>query len=148
MNSDWAVFFLGVIALGSLVQAAFLVGLAVAGRRLARRLDEMERRWDKEFLPAVQNLERVSRNLAEVSDLGVLGARRLDAALADLLDKLEDTTRIMRRTLLRPLGPLVDIAAFLKGLRRGIDVYQQLRGLDRSTRAPHRSYADDEHLFI
>ena len=34
----WGVVFLGVIALGSLVQAAFLVGLALAGLRLARQL--------------------------------------------------------------------------------------------------------------
>jgi hypothetical protein len=147
--SNWAVVFLGIIALASLVQAVFLVALAIAGRRVARRLDELEQRIDRELRPSLESLNRIARNLGEVSDLAVLGARRMDATLADLLDKVEDTATLIRRTLIRPLGPLVDIAAFLKGLRRGLQVYQQLRGFDRPQRgSAHRSYAEDEHLFI
>ena len=42
--------------------------------------------------------------------------------------------------LVRPgLGPLVDLAAFLKGVRRGLEVYQQLRGFERGNRAPARA---------
>ena len=147
--SNWAVVFLGIIALASLVQAVFLVALAIAGRRVARRLDELEQRIDRELRPSLESLSRIARNLGEVSDLAVLGARRVDATLAELLDQLEQTSTLIRRTLIRPLGPLVDIAAFLKGLRRGLQVYQQLRGFDRAPRgAGHRSYAEDEHLFI
>ena len=145
----WALVFLGIIALGSVVQAAFLVGLVMQGRRVARRLDEIQERVDREIRPSLDNLQRVTRNLADVSDLAVLQVRRFDGLLADTVDKVEETTNLMRKVILRPLGALVDIAAFLKGVRRGLEVYQQLRGFDCHERAAARRYdADDEHLFI
>jgi hypothetical protein len=145
----WGVVFLGIIAVGSLVQAAFLVGLVLQGQRLGRRLGELQDRVDREIRPSLENLSRVSRNLAEVSDLAVLQVRRFDGLLADTVEKVEETTSLLRRVILRPLGPLVDVAAFLKGIRRGIEVYQQLRGFDRHEGGVSRRYdADDEHLFI
>jgi hypothetical protein len=145
----WGVVFLGIIAVGSLVQAAFLVGLVLQGQRLGRRLGELQDRIDREIRPSLENLSRVSRNLAEVSDLAVLQVRRFDGLLADTVEKVEETTTLLRRVILRPLGPLVDVAAFLKGIRRGIEVYQQLRGFDRHEGGVSRRYdADDEHLFI
>lgn len=147
--SDWAVVFLGIIALGSLVQAAFLIGLTLQGRALGRRLADLQARVDREIRPSLENLSRVTRNLAEVSDLAVLEVRRFDGLLADTVEKVEDTTALLRKVILRPLGPLVDVAAFFKGIRRGIEVYQQLRGFDRSERGASRRYeTDDEHLFI
>jgi len=145
----WGLVFLGIIALGSVVQAAFLVGLAMQGKRVAERLDQLQERIDREIRPSLDNLQRVTRNVADVSDLAVLQVRRFDGLLADTVEKVEETTTLMRKVILRPLGPLVDIAAFLKGIRRGLEVYQQLSGFDRHERAAARRYdADDEHLFI
>ena len=146
----WGVVFLGVIALASLVQAGFLIGLTMGGKRLARRLDALNDRIDREIRPALDNLGRITRNVAEVTDLVTLQARRVDDLLADTIEKIEDTTGTIRRLILRPLGPLVDIAAFLKGIRRGLDVYSKLRGLDTQGRGrpPRRPTEDDEHLFI
>jgi hypothetical protein len=142
------VVFLGVIALSSLVQAAFLVGLARGGRRMARRLDELQERIDGEIRPALQSITRISRNLAEISDIATLQARRLDEVVTDTLEKVQETTNLVRHAVLRPLGPLMDVAALLKGLRRGLDVYRQIRGLEAQRRGSTRRYAEDEHLFI
>jgi hypothetical protein len=149
VTEPWGVVFLGVIAFSSLVQAGFLIGLAVAGRRLAKRLDAMQDRLDREIRPAMDNLARISRNFAEVTDLVTLQARRIDDLLADTIEKIEDTTNMIRRVVVRPLGPLVDLTAFLKGIRRGVEVYYKLRGLESRHRPPPRRVADeDEHLFI
>lgn len=147
---SWAVVFLGVIAVASLTQTVFLVALAVAGRRLARRVDEIHERFEREVRPSLESISRATRNLAEVTDLVTLQARRIDGVLADTLDKVEDATSHLRRFLLRPLGPLADVAAVIKGLRRGLDVYHRLRGLDSPKRVPTRRMAagEDEHLFI
>jgi len=148
---SWGVAFLGVIALGSLVQTAFLVGLAVAGRRLARKVDDMQGRFERELRPSIDHLSRVTRNLAEVSDMATLQARRIDEALADTVDTVQDATTQVRRFFVRPLGPLGDVAALIKGLRRGLDVYHRLSGLDSpKKRVPPRRAAagEDEHLFI
>jgi hypothetical protein len=148
MNS-WGIVFLGVIALGSLVQAGFLISLTMQGRRLGRRLEELNDHIEREIRPSLDNLVRVTRNLAEVSDLAVLQARRFDVVLADTVEKIEDTTSMVRKLILRPLGPLVDLTAFIKGIRRGLEVYQQLRGFESHERGSARRYeADDEHLFI
>ena len=140
--------FLGVIALASVVQAAFLIGLAREGRRLAQRLEQLQERLDREIRPGLDQLSRLARNFAEISDIAVLQARRLDDLVQDTVEKIEDTTSVLRKVILRPLGPVADVVAFLKGLRRGLQVYRQLSGLDSGRRGPAQRYADDEHLFI
>lgn len=146
----WGVAFLGLIALCSLAQTIFLVRLAQEGRKVARRVDEIQERLDREVRPAIDNLTRFTRNLGEVSEIVVLQMRRVDALLADTAEKIQDTTSALRTAVVKPLGPILDVAAFLKGLQRGFGVYQQLRGHDRAARGNGRNYpaAEDEHMFI
>ncbi len=153
---SWGVVFLGVIALAALVQAGFLVGLVVFGLRLARRMDEIQLRLDRDITPALENFTRVSRAAAEIADLATLQARRLDMLLADTIDKVEETTGVIQQLVVRPLKPVGGILAFLKGLQRGMEVYRQLGGRAGQGGAPHaapaprrrHSHEDDEHLFI
>lgn len=149
--SAWGVFFLGVIALASVVQAAFLVGLVVYGRRLARQVDALQSRLDREVSPALESVSRVSRAVAEIADLATLQARRLDLVLADTIEKIEETTSVIQRLVVRPLRPIGVLAAFLKGLQRGAEVYLQLdREPPPRTPPPRRRghAEDDEHMFI
>jgi hypothetical protein len=150
MEGSASVWFLGVIAVASLVQAGFLVALAVGGLRLFRKVDELQTRLDREIRPALDGFNRLTRNAAEISDLTTLQVRRIDYFLADTLDKLDDVTSSVRGFVTRPLGPLGDFTAFVKGLRRGFHVYRQLGGFERRSRVvPRRPPAeDDEHLFI
>jgi len=145
---SWGVVFLGIIAVASVVQSAFLIGLALEGKKLSRRVADIQDRIEREIKPSLDNVSRVTRNLAEVSDLAVLQARRVDGLLADTIEKVEETTTLIRKVVLKPIGPLVDLAAFLKGLRRGLEVYQQLRGFERRERVARGFDDDDEHLFI
>jgi len=148
---SWGVVFLGLIALASLVQAGFLIGLALAGMRLARRVDELSARLDRELKPALENLTRVSRAAAEIADLATLQARRVDLLLADTIDKIEETTGVIQQFVVRPLKPIGGIFAFLRGIQRGLEVYTQLgRGPAGPHQAPRRRShtEDDEHLFI
>jgi hypothetical protein len=145
---SWGVAFLGVIALSSVVQAAFLIGLAIHGRRLSRRLEELTNSIEREIRPSLEHVSRATRNLTEVSDLALLQARRVDDLVADTVEKVEEATSLLRRVTHRPLGPLVDIGAFFKGLHRGFAVYRSLRGVDAERRGSSRRYAEDEHLFI
>jgi hypothetical protein len=140
--------FLGVIALASALQSVLIVGLLVYGRRLARRLEEFQQRLEREVRPTLDGLAQVTRNLGEVSDIAVLQARRLDDLVADTVVKVEEATDLVRRVVVRPLGPLAEVAAIFKGVRRGLEVFHQLRGADTQRRGSSRSYAEDEHLFI
>lgn len=147
----WIVVFLGVIALASLIQAGFLIGLVLFGRDLARRLDALQQRLDREVTPALDNLTRVSRAAAEISDLATLQARRIDLLLADTIEKVEETTGAIQQFVVRPLKPIGSILALLRGLQRGLEVYMHLdRGHKASVPPPPRRRHDeeDEHLFV
>ena len=146
----WGVVFLGAIAVSSVVQAAFLVALAIAGLRLARRLDALQTQLDQQIAPTLKGIEQVSRNAAEVSDLATVQARRLDLLLADTIEKVEDTASIVQRLVIRPLRPLSHIVAVLRGLQAGVDVFLQLERRESPPPAPskRRSAEEDEHLFI
>jgi len=146
---SWGVFFLGLIALASLVQAGFVVTLARAGRRVATRVDDIQRQIDRDIRPALDNLTRITRNVGEISDRAVLQARRIDDAISDVLREIDASVRALRRTASESFGPLFDLASFLKGVRRAVEVYYRLRGFDRQRRGSGERYAeDDEHLFI
>jgi len=146
----WGVVFLGAIAVSSVVQAAFLVALALAGLRLTRRLDALQAQLDQQIAPTLKSLEQISRNATEVSDLATGQARRLDRLLSDTLEKVEDTAAIVQRLVIRPLRPVSHIVAVLKGLQAGIDVFLQLERRESPPPAPSKGKTaeEDEHLFI
>src|SRR4030095_1040241 len=73
--------FLGVIAFASLVQGAFLVGLAFGGLRIARRMGEIQKSVEEEIRPAIDDVSRLARNLASVSPLATQQGPRLETAL-------------------------------------------------------------------
>jgi len=142
------VVFLGIIALSSLVQAIFLIGLAREGQKLGQRVAEMEHRFETEVRPTLKNIARVTESFAEVSEVLSTQAKRVDAFMADTVDKLEEATSSLRDVVLRPLGPLVDITALLKGFQKGLEIYRRLGGMDSAKKGVTRRYQDDEHLFI
>jgi hypothetical protein len=146
----WGVVFLGVIAVALVVQAGFMVALALAGIRLTRRLDALQAQLEGEIAPALKGVERISRNAAEISDLATIQARRIDLLLADTIEKVEDTATVVQKLVIRPLRPLVHLFAVLRGLQRGVDVFLELERRDRAPAAPppRRPSEDDEHLFI
>ncbi len=145
----WGVAFLGVIALALLVQAGFMVALALAGIRLARRLDALQAQIDGQIAPALKGVERISRNAAEISDLATVQARRIDLLLADTIEKVEDTAAVVQRLVIRPLRPIAQLLAILRGVQRGVDVFLDLERRDRAPASPPRRHSeDDEHLFI
>lgn len=145
---SWGMLFLGFIALGSLVQAFVLIGMALGGFRLVRRVQQMQGRAERELQPAVDSLSRVARNAAEVSELATVQARRLEELVTGARERVEDAREHVGQALRRPLGSLADLAALVKGLRRGLRVYRQLGGVEAKAQGATRRYRDDEHLFI
>jgi hypothetical protein len=143
-----ATILLAVIALSAVVQAFLICGIALGGRRLTQRLDELQGKVDREIRPALANLSHLTRNVAEASDLAVVQVRRIEAVVGDALDRLEETRRAVQRVARVPLRALGRAGAVMSGFRRGFDVYRQLGGLSAQGRGRARSYREDEHLFI
>jgi hypothetical protein len=140
--------FLGVIALASLVQGIFLVGLALGGLRLARRLGEIQKSVETEIRPAIDDVSRLARNLASVSEIATGQARRLEGLVASTVTRVEDARAQVAEAVGRPFESFRDVGAILKGVQRGLDVYKRLGGLAAQRQGASRRYAGDEHLFI
>lgn len=145
---SWAVVFLGVIAASAVVQAAVSIGLARAGMRLGQRLDDLQRQMDRDLRPALESFGRVSRNIAEISDLAARETRRAAEVVGEALGRVEAASEALQSFVMRPLGPLSNVMSLIRGLRHGIDVYRRLGSADREQRARARRYEEDEHLFI
>jgi hypothetical protein len=140
--------FLGVIAFASLVQGIFLVGLALGGLRLARRVGEIQKSVEAEIRPALDDVSHLARNLAAVSELATAQAERLEALVAHTVTRVEGARSQVKGAVDRPMDSFRDVGAILKGVRRGFDVYQRLGVINAQRQGASRRYAEDEHLFI
>jgi hypothetical protein len=90
----------------------------------------------------------VSRNVTLVSDLATAQAHRIQDVIAETARKVEETRDEVRAILAQPAAALSDVLAFLKGIKRGLEVYRQLGGFEAQAKGASRRYTEDEHLFI
>lgn len=118
---SWGVAFLGVIALTSVVQVAGLVTLVVLGQRLSRRLGEVQARLDRELTPALADLARASRSVAELAHSR---GRHLDRLLGDTLDRVSDAASLVA-PLAGPLRAAGSAVALVLALRRGLRLFRR-----------------------
>jgi hypothetical protein len=146
-HAGWVAVFLGVIAFTALLQAAFVIGLAVASRIAHRRLRETEERLEPQLRSVLDQIARLSSALSTASEqarhravrldatatrlaadlVGLVGtgAERIegmaDATAEDVAVRLAAPSSSGRKSFLRAL-------AVMKGLRRGIAVWRGAEG--------------------
>jgi hypothetical protein len=142
-HPGWVAVFLGVIAFSALLQAAFVIGLAVASRNAHRRLRETEARLEPQIGAALDQISRLSSALSDASDEARRRAERLDATATRLAvdigamvgsgaDRVEDLAGATAESLAARLAapsaegrrPFLRALALMKGLRRGIAVWR------------------------
>ena len=124
------------------------MGLAFGGLRIARRMGESQKSVETEIRPALDDVSRLARNLASVSELASQQAQRLETVVAHAVSRVDEARSQVREAVSRPLESFRDVSAVLKGFKRGFDVYQRLGGLAAQRQGATRRYAEDEHLFI
>jgi hypothetical protein len=145
---DSGTILLGVIALGSLIQALVIIRIALGGLRVARRVQALQANVDRELRPALDSLNRVAHNATDVAEVVTTQARRIESLVGLTVERLDLAREHVRGRVARPLASLADVGALLKGFRRGLSVYRQLGGLEEQAGGGARRYRDDEHLFI
>jgi hypothetical protein len=119
---------LGLLALASLTQAAFLIVLALEGRRLAHRVDAFQSRIGGELRPILGEMTRATENLAAASAATVGQARRIDVMMTDVTERLADTEGIFRGVIVPTAIRLVSVTAAVRTVRRGLALYRRVRG--------------------
>jgi methyl-accepting chemotaxis protein len=136
--------FLAIIAVTALIQAAATVAAAVAARRLAQRIDDLEARFERDLRPGLARVARVVETAADVSDKALTQARRLDGAVAGAAERVNDAVdRVARGVQQQVKGsiekvegkvsrrvgkvgrPFARAAALVEGFRRGVIVWRE-----------------------
>ncbi len=147
--NEWAVFFLGVMALAAVVQCAFVVVAALSLRGSGERVTDLCRRFDAEIKPALEDLRKGAANLRAISDSGREQAARVEALIGTTLESVETTIESVRALVVKPIASLSELSAFWSGLRGGVDSYRNAEPRKRSAPVPRtRSEDSDEHMFI
>ena len=147
--------YLGVIALGVIVMAIIQVVAIVAAMRAARQVGEMAVRFEQDVRPILVNLQRVSDEAARASAQAAAQVDRLDALVAGISRRIEDTAATLQQAILQPAR---DGVALLNALKSLISSFREPREPRAASPAPgareatgppaeHHAPADDE-LFI
>lgn len=152
-NEPLALALLGVIALGSLLQAGFMVALALGVRVGGRKLADVESRLASDVLPRLNQAARTAETAADLSARAVVQARRVDAAMSDaslrLLGAVDRTSErverlaenatdrvvdgVRRRAAATRVGRIVaQAAAVAHGVQRAVDSWERAGGDERA----------------
>lgn len=126
--STTATVLLGVIALGSLAQAVFLVVLGLELMGVGRRLSAFQERLGNDLRPLLDDLTRATRNLSTASELTEQQARRIDALVTAAVARLVELEHVIEDVVLPPASRLAGWISALRGLRSLLDFYRQVRG--------------------
>jgi hypothetical protein len=137
--SDWAVIFLGVIAVATLTTSILQVGVLLAAGQLVRRIGRFVDLVEQEAKPILGNLNAMSHDAAHATSLATAQVERAEKVFGVLLTRLEETLETIQMAVGRPAR---EMAALMAGLRAAFDIIRDIRG-----RRP-RSGAGDDGLFI
>jgi hypothetical protein len=137
--SDWAVTFLGVIAVATLVTAVVQVVVLVSTGLVVRRLGRLVDRIEQDLQPLFGQLHAIAREGARAASLGVAQVERADQLFADIVRRLDETLDGVQSVIAKPAR---EGAAILAGLKAALDTVRGVRSRSRA-RAE-----DDDALFI
>jgi ElaB/YqjD/DUF883 family membrane-anchored ribosome-binding protein len=141
--------FIAVTTFAVVVQAGILVGLYLAVRKSTARMEALATEVKSRVLPTVETAQNlmvelrpkidvISNNLAESSDLVRNQLGRLDATVTDMLDrarlqviradellnrtmdKVEETSEVVHKTV---ISPLRQVNGLMAAISTGVDVF-------------------------
>ena len=143
--TDWTPVFLGIIALSVLVMAAIQVGAIVYGARLARRVNALTDRVEREMSPVFAHLQTLSAEAARASTLAAQQVERADRLFADVSGRLEDTVAAVQSAVITPAREGLALVAGIKAALAALRDMTPHRG-GRPSRQGRGD--DDDPLFI
>ena len=140
--SDWSTLFLAAIAVATGVMALLQIGVIIYGARLARRVNRLADRVEREIDPFMGNVQEMSNDATRATKLAVAQVERADQLMATLARRAEETLDVAQQVLVAPA-------------RRGLALIEGLRAMFSSIRQQAEARSDDiksteedEALFI
>ena len=138
--SQWAVVFLGIIAVSTLVTSILQIAVLVMAGRVARRLELLVVQVEQEIKPLLGHVNAIGRDAARAASLATAQMERVDRLFADVAGRIEQTLGGVHQLL---NGPVREGAALMSGLRAMMNVLREFRGGRGRSRGE-----DEDALFI
>jgi len=171
MDSNLLTFFVAVTSIAVVIQAAILVALFLTMKKTSERTLAIAEQVQSRAIPALESaqailsdagpkIQIITNNLVEVSNTLKTEAERIDVTVADALDRtrlqiiradelvsramdrVEETTELVQRSV---IGPVRQISAIITGLTAGVGALlgKRMRNSEEGATAEQ-----DEELFI
>lgn len=130
---------LGVMAAALTVMALLQVGAVIGAALVARRIQALLARLERDVQPALERLTVMSGDAARTARLVASQAERLDQTVSSLGTRVDDALSGVHRAIAKPTR---EGAALMVGIRTAVSTLASLR----RRREPRSS--DDGELFI
>ena len=149
--NDWAVIWLGVIAVSIGVVALVQIGLVIVSLRVARQLSETANDIRKEIGPLVDKVNVIADKVSQIADdagrataLATTQIERIDEILSTTAARIDEGLNIIRHAM---GGPLRQGYAIALAVRAAISAFS--RRSSRADRASASAAHDEEDaLFV
>ncbi len=144
MDSSLVPVFVAILAIVALMQAVFVVGLAMAMRIANARMAELQDALDREVAKPIADLTRMADMAVRASEQTLVHARsmggaveeasvRIESVIGDVTRKLEAASEDMEdieeaeeieEDIETPRDRLVGVAALFRGVQRAVEVWR------------------------
>jgi hypothetical protein len=132
----WITVFLGLMALCSLIQVAFLCGLAVTALRTAKLAAELRERAAVELRQPLAHLSEAARNIRDISSIVREETQAIQGTARQAVEQVREAKEDVRRAV---RSPWVEITAFAKGVSRAVSTFREAPSMPRASDAPESS---------
>ncbi len=166
--------FIAVTAAAVVLQAGILVGMYFAMRKSTVRMQALAEEVKSKMLPALDTtqatiselrpqLATIAENLAEVTTLVLCQVQRIDATVNDIvdrsrlqviradelltrtLDRVEETTEVVQKTV---VSPVRQFAGIIQGITAGVEFFFASRGRRNGGGRENRRPVPQDEMFI
>jgi len=137
--SDWAVVWLGVMAVSLVVTAVMQLAAALAVTKLARQASQTLKEFQREVQPLIEKAHRIADDAGRVTELAALQAERLDTLVRTTSARVEETFGFVQGAIVEPFRKGSMIMAIAQG------VLAIFRGRSERRRYPRD---DEDALFV
>ena len=153
MDSPLVPVFVAIIAIAALMQAMFVVGLAIAMRIANARMAELQETLDREIAKPVADLTRMAGMAVQASEQTLVHAERLggfveeasakiESVIGDVTRKLEGASEDLEEAaeeieeeVIEPArDQLSGMAALFRGVQRAVEVWRETSPSERRLR--------------
>ena len=140
--SSWGTLFLGVIAAATLLMAVLQVGAVVAAVRLAKRVERLADELHTDVKPLIARANAIAEDAQRAAALAAVQAERVDAVMAGLSRRVDETAGALQEALIRPAR---EGLAIMAGLKAGFEL---LRGRRAASPGGAGRLEEEDALFI